>query len=189
MSGKWAERNLMLFILDVATGYRVQDIVDLTIADIKEALENGYFEIQEKKQYRTWETHIEKHPKSLKKTPEKRRHDIEPPLAIFLKNYIKGKKKSEYAFVSQKGRGSKHITAKTYSDILKEVAQDEEIGLKNITGHSLRKVYARRLYEATNDLEFVRIALGHKSIEITKKYLGIEDDVKANAAKITARKL
>ncbi|MCD3206785.1 tyrosine-type recombinase/integrase [Clostridium botulinum C] len=189
LSGEWSERNLTLFLLDVATGYRVQDLVDLTIADIREALVNGYFEIQEKKQYNAWKTHIKKNPRSTKKRPKKRKHDIAPRLENILRNYIKGKKKSEYAFPSQKGFGSKHISAKAYSDILKKVANDKEIDLKNITGHSLRKTYARRLYEATNDLEYVRIALGHASIEVTKVYLGLVDEVKEGAAKIAARRL
>lgn len=189
LSGEWAERNITLFLLDIATGYRVQDIVILTVADIIEALENGCFEIQEQKQYNAWKNHMKRNPKSTKKMPEKRRHDIVPQLESILKKFIKGKKKSEYAFPSQKGEGSNHITAKAYSDILKRVAEDKEIGLKNITGHSLRKTYARRLYEDTNDLEYVRIALGHKSIEVTKCYLGLEDEVKKSAARIAARKL
>lgn len=189
MSGEWSERNLTLFLLGVATGYRMQDLVDLTISDIREALENEKFYIQEKKQYNAWKSHIKRDPKSLRPPPNKREHDIVPQLENVLRKYVKDKKKSEYAFPSQKGSGSKHITSKSYSDILKEVAEDKEINLKNITGHSLRKTYARRLWEETKDLEYVRIALGHLSIEVTKKYLGLDDDVKENAAKIAGRKL
>lgn len=189
LSGEWSDRNVTIFLLDIATGYRVQDIVDLTITEIKEALDNGYFEIQEKKQYRAWQTHVKKNPKSQEKPPPKRRHDIVPQLEKILRKYIKGKKKSEYAFPSQKGSGSKYITEKSYSDILAKVAKDKEINLKNITGHSLRKTYARRLYEETKDINYVRIALGHKSIEVTKRYLGIEEEVKESAAKIAGRKL
>ena len=54
ISNIWSERNLTLFYLGVATGYRIQDIIDLTISDIKEALKNEKFDIQEKKQYRAW---------------------------------------------------------------------------------------------------------------------------------------
>lgn len=189
ISGEWSDRNLTLFYLGVATGYRMQDLVCLTIADIKSALENRKFEIQEKKQYNAWKTNIKKNPKSLKIKPKPRPHDIESPLDTILKRYIKNKKRSEYAFPSAKGNGSRHISAKAYSEILKRVAEDKEINIKNITGHSLRKTYARWLYEDKKDLEYVRIALGHKSIEITKKYLGLEDDVKEDAAKIAASKL
>ncbi|MGH4125111.1 MAG: tyrosine-type recombinase/integrase [Clostridium sp.] len=189
ISNVWAERNLTLFLLGVATGYRMQDLVDLTIAEIKEALDNGQFEIQEKKQYRAWKTHIRKNPKSLKKEPEKRPHSIEPQLEIIIKKYIKGKRNSEYAFPSQKGDGSAYISSKAYSEILKKVAEDKKFKLKNITGHSLRKIYARRLYEDNPNLEYVRIALGHKSIEVTKKYLGLDNEVREDAAKVAARKL
>lgn len=189
MSGEWADRNLTLFLLGVATGYRIQDIIDLTCADIKKAINNGYFEIQEKKQYRAWATHVKKYPNSSKKIPDMRKHDIVPALEVVLKNYIKDMRKSEYIFKSQKGNGSIHLSSKAYSDILKKVATDKEINIKNISGHSLRKTYARRLYEETKDLEYVRIALGHNSIEVTKKYLGLEDEVKECAAKIAARKL
>lgn len=190
MSGKYADRNLTLFLIGVATGYRLQDIVDLIIDDLREAVAKGYFEIQEKKQFNAWKTHMKKYPKSNKEKPDKRKHDLVPQLETVIKNYIKGKKKSEYAFLSQKGQGSQHISEKSYSDILKDVAEDKEINLSQITGHSLRKTYARRLYVATNgDLEYVRIALGHKSIEVTKRYLGLEDEVKENAAKIAGSKL
>jgi len=189
VSGNLSERNLTLFLLGVATGYRMQDLVDLTIAEIKEALNNEQFEIQEKKQYRAWITHIKKNPKSLKKEPDKRPHSIESPLDNILKKYIKGKKNSEYAFPSQKGEGSKYISEKAYSEILKKVAEDKKLKLKNISGHSLRKIYAKRLYEDNPNLEYVRIALGHKSIEVTKKYLGLDDEVRVDAAKVAARKL
>ena len=53
VSGKNAERNMMIFYLDVATGYRLQDIVCLTIGEIKEALDNEEFCIQEQKQYKS----------------------------------------------------------------------------------------------------------------------------------------
>ena len=189
-SNKWEERNITLFLLGIATGYRLQDLVDLTIADIKEALNNECFVIQEKKQYKAWETYIEKNPGKYRKAPEPRSHDIIPKLENILRKYIKGKKASEYAFPSQKGNGSSHITAKAYSDILKNVAEDKTIKLKHITGHSLRKTYSRRLYESSgHDLEYVRIALGHSSVEITKKYLDLNEDVKRSAAKIAGDKL
>ncbi|MRB85033.1 tyrosine-type recombinase/integrase, partial [Bacillus thuringiensis] len=88
-------------------------------------------------------------------------------LRKLLREYIKGKSKSEYAFPSNK---NEHISAKSYSEILNAVGK--RLGLKNISGHSMRKTYASRLWEAKRDLEYVRIALGHMNIETTKRYLG-----------------
>lgn len=185
ISGKYAERNLMLFYLDVGTGYRVQDLVELTIGEIKEALDNEEFCIQEQKQYKAWLKHIKKHPSSRRKAPKKRYAPIKPMLRKLLKAYVKGKYKSEYAFKSNKG--DSHITAKSYSNILSKVGKDLDI--ENISGHSLRKTYATRIYEATGDLEKVRKALGHQSIETTKQYLGIEAEVREEAASIADDKL
>lgn len=174
------ERNLMLFILGRSTGYRLGDLVKLTIGQIKDALHDGYFLIQESKQYEQWKTSLVKNPK--KKKPEKREAPIGKNLEKYLREYVKGKKRSEYAFPSSKNI-NEHITTKAYSSILTSVGNS--IGLKNISGHSLRKTYATKIYEESNkDLEQVRVALNHQSIEETKRYLGIKEKMKIDAALI-----
>lgn len=180
------ERNLMIFFIGVATGYRVGDYINLTVGEIKEFLEEGKFIIQESKQYKAWETHMFKNPNSKRKPPAKREAIIQPKLRKLLKEYIKGKKKSEYAFESEKYKGE-HVTAKSFSDILR--ATGEELKLKHITGHSLRKTYALRLWNKKKDLEFVRKALGHRSIETTKYYLGLDNEIKEDASRIADNKL
>ncbi len=97
MSKDFKERNLILYRLGIGTGYRMQDLVDLTIGDIREALEIGYFEIHEKKQYNAYLTHIKKNPNSKRKPPKKRKAIISSSLKIALIDYVKGKRKSQYA--------------------------------------------------------------------------------------------
>lgn len=184
LSKRYSERNLMVFYIGVASGYRTQDIVDLTIGQIKEAIENEKFIIQEKKQYNDWLTHMRKHPKSNKKPPNPREAIIKPNLKRLLKQYVKGKNNSEYAFASNKGN---HIESSSYSDILADIGK--ELELKNISGHSMRKTYANRLWEQTKDIEYVRIALGHTNIETTKRYLGLSNGIKEDAAEITDDRL
>lgn len=197
VSTKYAERNYMLFKLGIATGYRTQDLVDLTIRDIKQALNLGSFVIQEKKQYKRWLKYMKdmkkelenpilnKKPRSPRRCPDKRPAKIEKNLERLLREYVKNKKNSEYAFTSNKG--SRYIEAKSFSKILSEVGKSLE--LKNISGHSMRKTFAYRIWEEEENLEKVRLALGHKSIETTKRYLGIEEEVRNNAAKIADSKL
>jgi len=175
------ERNLMLFILGRTTGYRLGDLVGFTIGGIKDAVDDGYFSIQESKQYEQWKTNLVKNPN--KKKPEKRVALIGKNLERYLIQYCKGKKRSEYAFTSNKGNGNEYISQKAYSAFLTEVGKS--IGLKNISGHSLRKTYATKIYEeSNNNLEQVRVALNHQSIEETKRYLGIKEKMKINAALI-----
>lgn len=179
-SDKNKDRNLMIFILGRSTGYRLGDIVGLTVGQIKDALNVGYFSIQESKQYEQWKSSLSKNPN--KKKPDRRDAPIGKNLEKYLKEYIKGKKRSEYAFPSSKDL-NEHISQKAYSAILTEVGK--QVGLKNISGHSLRKTYATKIYEESNkDLEQVRVAINHQSIEETKRYLGIKEKMKIDAALI-----
>lgn len=180
------ERNLIIFYIGVGTGYRVGDYIELTVGEIKSFLEEGKFIIQESKQYKAWKTHMFNNPNSKKKPPVKRESIIQPKLRKLLREYLKGKKNSQYAFESETYKG-KPITAKTYSDILKKTGED--LGLKHITGHSMRKTYAIRLWNEKRDLEFVRKALGHRYIETTRYYLGLDNEVKEDAARIADSKL
>lgn len=180
-SGKNKERNLMLFILGRSTGYRLGDLVHLTIGQLRDAMECGYFSIQESKQYLQWKTNLVKYPK--RKKPEKREVPIGKNLRKYLEQYCKGKKRSEYAFPSNKDEGKSYITQKSFSAILREVGKI--VGLKNISGHSLRKTYATKIYEQSgHNLEQVRVALNHQSIEETKRYLGIKQKMKIDSALI-----
>ena len=172
ISGINKSRNLTLLALGVSTGYRLQDIADLTIGGVQEALDNGFFLIQEKKQYNAYLTYIKKHPNSTRKPPKSRKAHISDNLDLILKEYIRGKPKREYIFKSNSDNG--YITAKSFSRILTKAAV--LINLKNISGHSLRKTYAKRIYDSYGDIERVRQRLGHKSIETTKLYLGLYDE-------------
>lgn len=181
MSKEYPERNLMLFLLARATGYRMQDLVVLTIGEIKDALDRGYFEIQEEKQYKQWKSGVSKNPN--RKKPKKRITDIGPSLEKHLKKYISKKKRADFAFPSRKGKGNEAITQKSFSDVLMKTGK--AIGLEHITGHSPRKTYATKIYKETGgNIEAVRIALGHKSIEETKRYLGLKEQMAKDAARI-----
>ncbi|MFR5267193.1 tyrosine-type recombinase/integrase [Clostridium sp.] len=184
-SERFAERNMMLFYLGVGTGYRMQDLVELTIGKLIEALDEEQLCIQEQKQKKEYDKHIQDNPKSKRKAPKERKVIIKPNLRKLIKVYVKGKDKSSYAFLSNKG--DSFITSKSYSDILSDVGKS--LGLKNISGHSLRKTYATRIWEETRDIEKVRKALGHTRLETTKDYLGMESEVREEASSITDRKL
>lgn len=187
ISKEQQERNEMLFLLGIGTGYRLQDLVDLTIGEIKEALLKGEFLIQEKKQFNSYIKHKQDNPDSKRKKPAKRPAEIEfgSELEKNLKKYVKGKKNSEFAFKSNRKYG--HITAKSFSRILKNVGLD--LGLENISGHTLRKTYATWLYENTKEILFVSEQLGHKSPETTKVYIGIKKENRKKAARLISSML
>lgn len=193
---KEKERNLVLFQLGIATGYRLGDIVNLTIGNILDALEEGEFCIQENKKYKLWlYREKEKNKKRLEgkrvtseAQPEPRVIEIENNLHDILINYCEGKRRSEYAFISSTNP-PEHIQASSFSKVIKKVSEDKQLKLKNISGHSLRKTYATRLYIDYGDIEFVRQMLGHESVTTTQRYLRLDKIMRKKAAVSTQRKL
>lgn len=158
------ERNYILFILGISTGYRAGDLVKLRVRDVRDALNNGYFEILEEKKI---------HSKNIRKENMKPRTvKVIYNLSKILKIYIHGMRDYEFVFRSRKGTNN-HISVSHVSRILKEAGK--EFGLSNISAHSLRKTYAYRIYvESDYNILLVKEMLGHSSIEITKRYLGLD---------------
>jgi len=166
-----SERDYVLFVLGIATGYRAGDLVLIKIRDIKEALRVGYFEILEGKK---------KNSKNIRKCNIKpRRCYIVDKLEKVLKAYIKNKEDYYYAFPSRKGE---HIRVPRVTTILKDAG--DMFGLINITAHSMRKTYAYHLW-VENDYNtlLIKELLGHSSIEETKRYLGLDNMVYKESSK------
>lgn len=160
------ERDYVLFVLGITTGYRAGDLVELRVRDIKEALRRLEFTIFEGKK------------RNCKNIREKNRKprtvEIRPKVGKILREYIKNKKDYEYVFQSRKGVNN-HIGVQAVSNILKEAAG--YFGLYDITAHSMRKTYAYKIYiNSGRDIVAVKELLGHSSIEETKKYLGLDKE-------------
>lgn len=161
------ERDYVLFVLGIATGYRAGDLVILKVRDIKEALREGYFIILEGKK---------------KNTRNIRKENIKPRKVIvvsklnkILRDYIKGKNDWEYLFPSRKGVNN-HITVTTVSRILDKAGK--YFGLYHISAHSMRKTYAYTIYmENDKNIGAVKRMLGQSSTEITERYLGLDREL------------
>lgn len=161
------ERDYVLFILGITTGYRSQDLVDLRVRDIQKAIKDKEFCILEKKRVKNHTT------KKLKGKPEPRKAVIRPKVSKILKNYIENKPGYDYVFKSQKGG---HLTVDSYARILREAGKYFKID--NIAAHTPRKIYAYRLYlDSGKNIELVRKSLGHSTTLITERYLGIDRDM------------
>ncbi|MBN1079224.1 tyrosine-type recombinase/integrase [Clostridium botulinum] len=158
------ERNYILFVLGITTGYRAGDLVKLKVRDIKEALRRKEFTIYEGKKMNS---------KNIREKNRKPRTvELIPKVEKLLKIYIKDKKDYEYIFRSRKGT-NQHIGVQAVSNILKEAG--EYFGLYDISAHSMRKTYAYKIYmESNKDIVAVKELLGHSSIEETKRYIGLD---------------
>lgn len=158
------ERDYVLFLIGVTTGYRAGDLVKLKVRDIKEAIRRKEFTIYEGKKFNS---------KNIReKNRRPRTVELIPEVAKILKEHIKDKKDYEYIFRSRKGV-NKPIGVQAVSNIIKEAA--DYFGLYDITAHSMRKTYAYKIYiESGMDIVAVKELLGHSSIEETKRYIGLD---------------
>lgn len=158
------ERNYILFLIGVTTGYRAGDLIKLKVRDIKEALKRGEFTIYEGKKMNS---------KNIREKNRKPRTvELLPKVAKILKEYIKEKRDYEYMFQSRKGN-NQPIGVQAVSNILKDAG--EYFGLYDISAHSMRKTYAYKIYiDSGCDIVAVKELLGHRSIEETKAYIGLD---------------
>lgn len=155
------ERDYVLFVLGITTGYRAGDLVKLKVRDIRKALAAGYFEILEGKKANN------PHTKNMKP----RRVKVIDNLAAILSKYADGHQDYEYMFLSRKG--NQPITVNSVSRILAEAGKEFE--LKNITAHSMRKTYAWCIFvDSGFNITLVMEMLGHSSEKYTRAYLGLD---------------
>jgi len=84
----------------------------------------------------------------------------------------------DYIFTSQKG--SVYMT-QSINDVLKTIFSSKTL---QISSHSLRKSFARRVYSNHNESENALVLLSdifsHSSIAITRRYLGIRQEMIQN---------
>jgi integrase len=104
-----------------------------------------------------------------------------------LKEYIKSNFEGnidEYLFKSRKhGKDGKSqpINRKSAWRIIQQAA--EQLGLRNIGSHSLRKTFAYHQYQMGTDIVLLQDMLNHSAPAVTLRYIGITQDQKDRAVK------
>lgn len=151
-----SERDYVLFLTGINTGFRVSDILNLRVKDVKG-------------------THIRV---IEMKTGKPKRVIISPELKRALKDFIAGRKDREYLFISNKRTKSgkqKPITRVRVYQIFNEAAQ--AIGLRdNIGTHTMRKTFGYHFYKKYGDVASLQKLFNHASQDITLMYIGVEQD-------------
>ncbi|MDG1037122.1 MAG: tyrosine-type recombinase/integrase [Crocinitomicaceae bacterium] len=143
----------LYIVVSINTGLRVSDVLRLKWSD----LEGDTFEITEKKTNKHRVIRVNDSIKSVL-----RKFEIE--------NY------DEFIFVSQKGS---IYSVQQINRLLKDVFKKEN-KKHNISSHSLRKSFGRRVYENNHESEkslvYLSELFNHTSLSITRKYLGIRQE-------------
>ena len=163
--GTFAIRNKSLFMLGVSVGGRISELIALKVND---AWQNG-----KPVKDLLFGRNIVKGGEVSRAVPVNvdGRQAIEDLIAWHLELYGDVDPKRPL-FPSRNGQGMQAMTRIAAHNALKDAF--EAAGLNGKLGtHSLRKSYAQRLYEQTNDIYAVQEMLGHKSVVTTQRYLGV----------------
>lgn len=164
-NGVFAVRNRSLFILGVSVGGRISELIALKVNDV---WQNGKPVAD-----LLFDRNIVKGGEVSRAVPVNTdgRQAIEDLIAWHLDRYG-NVEPVRPLFPSRKGHGTQAMTRIAAHNALKQAF--EMAGLNGKLGtHSLRKSYAQRLYEQTNDIYAVQEMLGHKSVVTTQRYLGV----------------
>jgi len=147
---KLAHRDVLIFLMGINTGLRVNDLVRLKVRDVKV---QDILTIREGKTYKQREINV-----------EMLREEIQA--------YIADKQPDDYLFTSQKG--SKAITTTQVYRILTDAA--DYLGRSDIGTHTMRKTFGYHYYKQFKDVAILQEIFNHAAPSITKRYIGIRQD-------------
>jgi integrase len=151
-------RDLAMFNLAIDSKLRGCDVVALKVEDVAP---NGYS--------------VDRATVRQKKTGQPAKFELTEQTRQAVDDYIKaaGKKPGEFMFTGR-GGSQRCMTTRQYARLVFEWIGS--IGLDpHIFGtHSLRRTKTTLIYRRTGNLRAVQLLLGHRKIESTVRYLGIE---------------
>lgn len=150
------KRDYLLFMVGISSALRISDILSLKVKDVWNGKKPvDYVDLNEKK------------------TGKYKRFPVTPNLNKAIKEYMveyKGKP-DDFLFVSRVGE-NKPIT-RQYANMMLNQACDM-IGITEPFGsHGMRKSWGYWAFKQGISLDYISIALNHRSVAETRRYLGL----------------
>jgi len=161
--GMFERRNRSLFMLGVSVGGRISELLALKVSDVwqnRQPVSDLLFQkdvVKGKETARTIPVNADG------------RQAISDLIQWHKQQYGKPERLRPLFPSRKHGRAISRVQAHR---ILEKAFQSAGLNGKLAT-HSMRKTYAQRMYDATGDIFMIKEALGHKSVETTRQYLGV----------------
>jgi site-specific recombinase XerD len=153
-------RDLALFSTAIDTMLHAQDLLPLVVGDVQSR--NG----------------------SIRSIIEVARARGMPPVRCALSKVTakaiekwitsSGKKRTDYLFPGSDRSGSRPMSGRQFSRLLKFWVVEAGLDPTAYSVESLRRTKALHILKGTGDLQTVRVLLGHARIESTARYLGLK---------------
>jgi integrase len=177
--GTFGKRNKALFVAGYRTGFRISELLSLTVGDVQ--------------QHGKIVHHVTVQRKHMKKKTEGRTVPLHPEaraalsvwleaLATMLKGTLDPQTPVFCSRVRDTATGLRRAISREQAwRILKEAFASNELTGKLGT-HAMRKTFANRMYDRLNrDLVKVQQAMGHRNINSTVTYLSFREEDIADA--------
>jgi len=154
-------RDIAMFALAIDSSLRGIDIVSLNVSDVLHGPA-----IKER-------VTIEQ-----RKTNERVTFPLRDYTRVVLKELIEAENKAygDPLFCSQKRGKGQRLSVDRYRRMVKEWVSLARLDPSIYGSHSLRRTRVAHIYRKTANLRVAQVLLGHKSIENTARYLGIEEE-------------
>jgi integrase len=162
-------RDLAMFNLAIDSKLRGCDVVGVRVEDVAPS---GYT--------------VDRATVRQKKTGQPVRFELTEQTRQAVDEYIRlpGKKPGEFLFTGR-GRSNRCITTRQYARLVAKWIANIGLDPHFFATHSLRRTKPTLIYRRTGNLRAVQLLLGHRKIESTVRYLGIEvDDALAIAEQV-----
>lgn len=157
-------RDYALFVLGINTALRISDLLELKWMDVYDSQTHKY------------KNHIDINEQKTKKHAIIALNANCIEAVKLLKKHKPFKQEDEYVFCGDKNR-HEHITRNRAYHIIKDAAVENHIE-GNISCHSLRKTFGYHAWKMGTPTALIMNIYNHSSIEITKRYLSINQDDK-----------
>ena len=164
-TGTFKVRNRGLFMLGVSTGGRISELLSLCIGDVWQNDKPVTDLLFEKSVVKGGEVS-----RAVPVNADGRRA-IDDLIAWHREKYS-GVASTRPLFPSRNKKGTVPMNRQTAHEMLKQAFIAAGLNGKLAT-HSLRKSFAQRVYEHSGDIYLVQELLGHRSVNTTQKYLGV----------------
>lgn len=155
--GDWEEKYRIMFLVGIYSGLRISDVLKFRIKDV---YGRGHIDIIEQK------------------TSKEKRFSINKKLEKELNKYCAGKSPDEYLVPSRQGR-DRPISYRRAYEVIKKAGK--KAGLDKIGTHSMRKSFGYHYYKQTGDIVTLQKIFNHSTTNITRAYIGIDQETINNA--------
>ncbi|MCB2295726.1 site-specific integrase [Clostridium algoriphilum] len=145
-------RDFILFTLGINTGFRISDILEIKVGDVRN------------------KTHIAI---NEKKTDKLKKAYINSSLKEELDKYIFDMNDDDFLFRSREGENKPISRVRAYQ-LLTDVAK--KVGLEEIGTHTLRKTFGYWHYRQHKDIALLQELFNHSAPSVTLRYIGINQD-------------